>query len=87
MRNSILAGVMVSSMILGGIIGGGINDMQRNNEVDAAWDRVVVVTDGTLVADPSYYATHPEDLAAARNVRVIDTRKAAIELAFKSEDR
>jgi hypothetical protein len=84
MRNSILAGVMVSCMILGGIIGGGINEIQRNNETDAAWDRVVVVADGQLVANPAYYADHPEELAKARNVKIIDARGAAIEQAFHS---
>lgn len=86
MRNSILALALIASTIMGGIIGGNIEEMQRAAEIQSAWDGVTVVADGTLIANPAYYADHPEELASARNVRIISNSRAAAEAAFRSED-
>lgn len=68
MRNSILIGVMVSCAIMGGILGGAINDAQRNTADIDAWSGVYVITkQGTLVANPS--ALSPRELA---NAKIID---------------
>lgn len=63
MKNSILSLVIAGSAIMGGIIGGGINEHQRNTEQTEAWRNVLVVQGGTLVANPS--ALTPEELADA----------------------
>jgi hypothetical protein len=82
MRNSILAGVMLSCSILGGVVGGNIKPTAQQAALDDAWDSVTVVADGTFVANPAYYADHPEDLAMARHVRIIDNSRAAMEAAW-----
>lgn len=76
MRNTILTLALVGSAIMGGIAGGNIATAQADAATDAAWDGVVVVRDGTLVANPAYYADHPEDLADAKVVIVSKTRAA-----------
>lgn len=69
MRNSILTAALIGSAIVGGIIGGNINEIRRNAETQEAWSQVKVVSGGTLVANPAYYADHPEELS---NVTIID---------------
>lgn len=66
--------VVVACSVLTGIQ---LKNIQRDNEIHDAWDKVVVVADGTLVANPAYYAYHPEELAEAHNVRIISVRDAA----------
>lgn len=79
MRNSILCGVIVSSMILGGIIGGSINDIQRNSEVEAAWEDISISVDGRLIANPAYYALHPDELASGdTKVIIVDDHAEGI---------
>jgi heptaprenylglyceryl phosphate synthase len=77
MRNVLLSGALLASAILGGIVGGGINQRQQDAEIEAAWDNVVVVRDGTLIANPAAYATDPEALADGQVVIISKGRAAA----------
>lgn len=67
MRNSILSAALIGSAIMGGILGGCINQIQRDNEAIDSWHGVLVVRDGTAVANPS--ALTPHELAG---VQIID---------------
>lgn len=81
MRNSILVGIMLSCAILGGVVGGNIQSARDASEIEAAWSNITVVADGTLIANPAAYAYDPQQLADARNVRIISNSRAAISVA------
>lgn len=82
MRNSILAAALIGSAIMGGLIGGAIGEtMERDRIMDAWNDHLTIVADGTLVANPSYYAFFPEALADSKNVRIISNKSAALDAA------
>ena len=80
--NWLLAACFVVCAIFGGIIGGNIQASRDAAEIQAAWDDITVVADGTLVANPSAYAYDPQQLADARNVRIISNSRAAAAAAW-----
>lgn len=69
-----IAGALIFGLI-GLLLGSVIADYSQMNKVHDAWSEVIVVDNGTLVANPSYYAYHPEEL---EGVRVISKSNAAI---------
>lgn len=72
MQHKILISLaLASATIVGGIIGGGINDIQRNQAAESSWDGVLVVSKGgTLVANPS--ALTPKELASYTIINPMD---------------
>lgn len=82
MRTSYAILVATMCLLLGFAIGAGVQGQHDINNIEQAWDGITVVKDGTLVANPSAYAYHPEDLAKAKSVRIIDNRTAAIAAAM-----
>lgn len=62
-----------------------LGQLKEREDTIAAWDDITVVADGTLIANPSAYAFNPEELADHDNVRIINNRKAAIDVAFNED--
>lgn len=85
MKNYIVALSIIASAIIGGIIGGGIDEIQRTAEIEQAWSGITVVADGTLIPNPSAYAYDPSHLASAKNVRIIDNAQAGYDIALHGE--
>lgn len=84
MRNSIIIGLCLAFSMLGGVIGASFQQQHDLNRIKQAWDGITVVSDGTLIPNPSAYAYYPEDLAKAKSVRIVDNRAAAIAVAQHS---
>lgn len=82
MRNSILMGIMLSCTILGGVIGSTIQADRDAAEIEAAWDDITVVKDGTLIANPAAYAYDPSSLAKADHLTISSNRSAGAEQAL-----
>lgn len=86
MRTSIIIGLCLTFTVLGGVAGANLQQIHDINRIEEAWDGITVVSDGTLVPNPSAYAYYPEDLAKAKSVRIINNRAAAITVAQRSTD-